>query len=553
MSRVVRQKSRLVLLAAAILVVMAESAPAQEGARASRPPRQQPSLASETDAPTVRAGARRALRRPTPSAPTNTPSGASPAEVLVYPRNASAPLAGSGPAAVAASRVAVDIFALESSDVTAADIVLPDGRRYRAVPQEIERRDAASFLWRGRLVGDGEKGEGVITVHRGQVAGLLTLPHRLLELVPDPQGGGFTRLQELDSDRFPQCGGGLAPTKPMKPKPVATAVAGQATWIDVLVVYTPKARRAAGGRAQIEATIQGAIDVTNDAYANSGVAQRVYLVHTREVAYNETGHPMEEQLDWLRTDRSIAALRERQGADAVAMIAESPDFCGQGYVMRDVSPAFESFAFSVTHRPCAVGGRTLAHELGHNMGLEHDPPASDAAPSEASYPWSFGHFVPRNFHTVMAYFSSCGSGCNQIGHFSNPRVGYRGQATGIAGRRDNARTLGRTAPVFERFRIGLADPPEDFSVSVGVDRGALVSRAVYTLRWSAHPQAIGYHVYRTRAGGSLERISNAPVSATSYMETGPVGEVDRGYAVSAVLANDRESRRTTVLYGGEVP
>ena len=55
------------------------------------------------------------------------------------------------------------------------------------------------------------------------------------------------------------------------------------------MVYTAQARVAAGGTGPIEATIQNAIDVTNDAYANSQVLPWLNLVHTEEVAYSDSG------------------------------------------------------------------------------------------------------------------------------------------------------------------------------------------------------------------------------------------------------------------------
>lgn len=539
------------VLSLLLLGAVAASAAPPEGALSTRPGRNASPVATEATGAEHSAPARVARRR-TEAAEAVVTDAVAGGEVFSYGRASSGPAAGSSPAAVAETPVAVDVAALATSDLVPVELTLPDGQRYRAVPEEIAARGPLSLLWRGRLVGnDGEEGEGVITVHDGHVAGLLTLPGRLLELVPEAEAGR-ARLLEIESSLFPPCGGGVASPEPL-PRVAAVPQAQEGPiWIDVLVLYTPKARRAAGGQAQIETAVQAAVDVTNDAYANSRVTQRLYLAHTAEVSYDETGIPMERTLDWLRTNAAVAAMRRTYGADTVALIAESPDLCGIGYVMRDVSPAFESLAFSVTHRPCAVGIRTLAHELGHNMGLEHDP-LNGPPPEEASYPWSFGHFVEHQFLTVMSYPDFCGAGCQRVGYFSNPGVRYRGFPTGIAQRRHNARTLDLTGPVVEDFRVGLSDPPDDFTVTVSQDRGVLVARAVYSLRWSSHPLAVGYHVYRTQGGGLPSRITGTPISETSYVETGPIGEEGRGYAVSAVLANGAETRRTQVLFGGEAP
>ena len=58
--------------------------------------------------------------------------------------------------------------------------------------------------------------------------------------------------------------------------------------IDVAVVYTPAALEAAGGAAAIEASIDLMIAETNEAYAASGLRQRLALVGRSEVPYAET-------------------------------------------------------------------------------------------------------------------------------------------------------------------------------------------------------------------------------------------------------------------------
>ena len=59
--------------------------------------------------------------------------------------------------------------------------------------------------------------------------------------------------------------------------------------VDVLVVYTPSAREAAGGTDAVEAEIDLMIAVTNQAFQESGVQSRVELVARSETPYAETG------------------------------------------------------------------------------------------------------------------------------------------------------------------------------------------------------------------------------------------------------------------------
>lgn len=362
------------------------------------------------------------------------------------------------PAVVVDYRIDFDVAALSASPLLPVRLTLPDGRRYELVPEEIEDRGADSLLWRGSLVGMGDQGEAVITVRRGHVAGRLTLLGRTFELVPDAEGAGVSRLRELDTTRFPEGPDTVEPPAPAMESTgpprdeVPSASMGADPVLEVLVVYTPAARVAAGGTGQIEAVAQAAVDASNTAYGNSQVTQSLVLRGTEEVGYDESGVPMGDQVAWLREDPGVGALRDTYAADLVAMLSESHPGCGIGYSMRNPGPLSEAWAFSVTHRPCAVGNLSFAHELGHNMGLEHDPANSSVYPDGGSHAWSFGHLVDGEFRSVMAYATECDLNCPRVAHFSNPAVSYMGFPTGIEDERDNARTLNLTAPIVEDFR-----------------------------------------------------------------------------------------------------
>jgi hypothetical protein len=68
--------------------------------------------------------------------------------------------------------------------------------------------------------------------------------------------------------------------------------------IDVIVFWTAAAQTAAGGLANIQNNIDTAITLTNTAYRNSGIAQRVRLVNKQAVNYSEaTADPFGDALD----------------------------------------------------------------------------------------------------------------------------------------------------------------------------------------------------------------------------------------------------------------
>ena len=219
--------------------------------------------------------------------------------------------------------------------------------------------------------------------------------------------------------------------------------AGPAVTIDVAVVYTSAARVAAGGAAGIEAVIDLMIAETNEAYAASGVLHRLELVATQEVsyAYSMTGRggldvrrlvdPLDGYMD------EVHPLRDRTGADLVHLIVE-PDVGG---IAAEPFPS----AFGITCLRC--GGLTFAHELGHNMGLEHDRYQVLHTEWErgavSSHP-AYGYVNQRAFETgaptssrwqtIMSYDTQCAEAsfrCERLPRFSNPRQTVGGDRLGV--------------------------------------------------------------------------------------------------------------------------
>jgi hypothetical protein len=239
-------------------------------------------------------------------------------------------------------------------------------------------------------------------------------------------GAGLHEARQVDQSLFSDHGDRKVPLAAPDAAARKVAVAGDAgDTVDVLVVYTSAARAAAGGTPAMQALVSLGITETNDAYAFSGVTQRLRLVGALETAYADSGD-MGVDLARLRNagDGHVdeaAVARDALGADFVSLWVENGGGgCGIGYLQ--VATTFvESYGFNVVARDCATGNYSFGHELGHNMGLRHDFfKDTDLTP----YPYGHGYVdVAHGFRTVMAYNDACSPGfCTRIKAFSNPAV-----------------------------------------------------------------------------------------------------------------------------------
>lgn len=273
--------------------------------------------------------------------------------------------------------------------------------------------------------------------------------------------------------------GGVNDQRPIALVEAPTA-ADNGTQMDVMVMYTNTARAAAGGTAQMEADIDAQIAFTNQMYANSGVVQRLRLVHRGEVTHVEgdpdgdlrlIANPADTVLD------ELPILRDLYQADFVSLWGIYPSLCGIAFFMGAENVGFAGSAYSIVNSPsCSVGNsETFAHELGHNMGLDHDPfvtssitrlsPEGSTTNVDVNYAHGYVDTVNR-FRTVMAYNDKCvslGFGCFRAPHFSNPAISYLNPTygpavtatTGDAMLSNEALALNNTRETTANFRQGI--------------------------------------------------------------------------------------------------
>ena len=201
--------------------------------------------------------------------------------------------------------------------------------------------------------------------------------------------------------------------------PFAGMNSSYAATVDFLVLYDSYS--ANYFNQQVETAMQNWVSQTNNMYKDSNIDIQLRLVAA--VPHEQAGGDMDAVLTSLRVDTSAVNLRNQYGADFVTQLHRTGE-CGIGYMAVSAS-----YAWNVVGPDC--GPLAMAHELGHNMGLNHSRKQGDTG--GARYPYALGHGVDGLFGTVMTYaWLYVNKPSGRLAKFSNPDVNCLGAPCGVA-------------------------------------------------------------------------------------------------------------------------
>jgi len=347
-----------------------------------------------------------------------------------------------------------------------AEVQLPVQGKYVSIvrKQSILQKDG-SVVWYGEVQETGERAM-LMLWSNALLSGYFAYKGTIFTV--ESLGGGVTASSEMDRRQIPgdhpEPGGRIdtvpgAPAEPMVPRaPVAEpriapfpdaerlALEAKDITIDVMLLYSRNVAELYVRKP--EDLLALAIEETNQTFKNSGLGNiKLRLVHTQVVDYDTSEDDQFTNLytmvDGLGPFKDVKTLRDEKRADIVGLIIDNPSGCG---LSTRIGPSSDE-GFFVVHHACATITMSIAHEIGHMLGVRHD-----RFVDQNDQPFAYGHgYVNADkWRDIMSYKVGCG-GCPRIPYWSNPRVLYKGEPTGTPAA-DGARVILELAERVSKFR-----------------------------------------------------------------------------------------------------
>jgi len=366
-----------------------------------------------------------------------------------------------------APEAAVAEYALtENPEQGNSSLIIPLGDRQVHLVRTSATRTEKGVIWKGTVADTGETAmlqwwkDGRLCGlfgYRGHIYTVMNMGgdlHALLEFDPEKMPADHPKTVSADipdsgAPQPPRAQLGVAPALP-KVEPLSPdqlkALEAKNIVIDVMMLYTKRA--ASHFMLKPEDVLEIAFEQINDTFRNSGIPSvSVRLVYSQPVDYDERGS--EEFVDLYRMVdgdgpfNDVRRLRNEKHADIVGLLVDDPSGCG---LSTRVAPDAEE-AYFVVHYSCAAITVSIAHEIGHILGVRHDRMTD---PSNTPFPYGHGYVNGTKWRDIMSYAHSC-DGCLRIPYWSNPRVIYNGEPTGTL-TEDNARVILEQAERVSKFR-----------------------------------------------------------------------------------------------------
>lgn len=323
------------------------------------------------------------------------------------------------------------------------------------------------------------------------------------------------------------------------------------TTVDVLVLWTASAANVAGadaGAPNAPSTfVNSQIADANLSFPASGVTATLRVVGYAPSSFVEVPNGYANiWIDTVEAMRSgtglpgqptvfstLPALRNQYAADIVVLLVDNWTMdatCGYANTW-DGPTADSTQAFAMVAVNCAVGDRTLTHEIGHTLGGRHD---DDTSNPNKPYTYNYGYARSNpNFRTIMAIGAALPggcltTGCARINQWSNPARTYMSVATGTS-TANMAMALGNTVPAVAAYRsaTSLAVPGAPPAVYGDIcsypnwPPGTFITRRNVT--WTAPSGTVGWYELQSSVDASFLSPTETYRGPGKYVQWGLTG------------------------------
>ena len=297
--------------------------------------------------------------------------------------------------------------------------------------------------------------------------------------------------------------------------PQGAVAAGDVNVVDILFLFDAATLASVGSQFTFDTRMIANIEASNLAIQNSGVdnLQWRFVVSYQVPGYTATAK-MEDDLNQITyaTNPVGQFVREKSilhgTDDAVLYVGGTRDFAGIAWMPGRHAVVLWGTSFM-----------TLAHEIGHNAGCNHDRVTAEATDGDGKYNYGYRFLINgRDTGTIMSYASS------RVQYFSNPDVSYQGQPLGVPADQpkaaNNARTLRESAAAMAGFRAPATAPvitshPQSTSTPEGQS---------FTFSVTASGGSLSYQW--TKAG-----VAIAGATKATYSKSGATASDADNYAV----------------------
>jgi len=332
---------------------------------------------------------------------------------------------------------------------------------YVAITESVTSDDGVE-IWQG-TIGDGSFwGSAIVAVEGSEVVGMVQVDDSIYSIRTE---GGELVVTEIDETLFPEedepvrgplreagMSRPVAGPRPTEESPVTLRV--------LLVIPPPLAKYCSPPSSRLIASMSKAsLDGVWKRFTHGAVGSGVSVYCT---PHDSAGGNLLSDLEWVTNDPDVQEQRRVTNSNLVAFIVPEASSCGISNANYPVTDAGASArAFSVVRLDCAWENYSLAHELGHQLGMDHDRyTIKGGYYDRCNYGFSFRKDDKPVARDVMAYSGYCtslGLTCPRIGTYSyadtidGVQLGVPCSVTGdlspATGAANNVEELLKAAPV----------------------------------------------------------------------------------------------------------